>query len=55
MIIMEKDTGGNATGSKTVALGTNNKDKLMSQQMLTSNDRKKTHTNETKPKKIIWR
>jgi len=38
---MGKDTGGNATGSKTSAVRTNNKDKLMSWQMLTSNDRKK--------------
>lgn len=45
---MEKDTGGNATGSKILPVGINNKDKLMSTQMLSSNDRKKKPTNETK-------
>lgn len=52
---MGKDTGGNATAtrSKILAVGINNKVKLTSWQMLSSNRKKKTkttpnQTNETK-------
>lgn len=52
---MGKDTGVNATGNKTLTVGINNKGKLMSWQMLTSNNRQKkpnTHKlNKTKQKK----
>lgn len=34
----KKYTGGNVTGSKTLALGINNKDELVNWQMLHSND-----------------
>lgn len=45
----QKDTRGNATGSKILSVGISNNDKLMSWQMLTSNDGKKTHKwNKTK-------
>lgn len=41
MTIHRKDTGSNATGSKILPVGINSKDKQMSWEILTSNDRKK--------------
>lgn len=51
VIIHGRNTGGNVTGSKTVALRINNKDKLVSWQMLHFNDWKNY---KWKIRKIIW-
>lgn len=48
MIILRKDIGSNATGSKILPVGINSKDKRMSWQILTSNETEKNPTNEIK-------